>query len=185
MRTHECADLDIDGLRILRRPALPGLRHIPIGISWKKLVCDLLISGRMLRSRRRCSPRSWCAHRVGCGQSGVASLEKRVDQLDGKVERLDQNVKTLDRRVAVVEVNTEHINENVGRLEINMRDMHRSIDKEFDSIDKRFDSVDEKFDSLIGKFDEIHRELRGLMRFMIAAVRPCGASWRKSFRVRA
>ena len=45
---HEGADLDIDGLRILRTPALPGLRHIPIGISWKKLVCDLLISGRLL-----------------------------------------------------------------------------------------------------------------------------------------
>lgn len=45
---HEGADLDIQGLRILRTPALPGLRHIPIGISWKKLVCDLLISGRLL-----------------------------------------------------------------------------------------------------------------------------------------
>jgi glycosyltransferase involved in cell wall biosynthesis len=45
---HEGADLDIDGLRILRTPALPGLRHIPIGISWKKLVCDLLISARLL-----------------------------------------------------------------------------------------------------------------------------------------
>jgi glycosyltransferase involved in cell wall biosynthesis len=45
---HEGADLDIEGLRILRTPALPGLRHIPIGISWKKVVCDLLISGRLL-----------------------------------------------------------------------------------------------------------------------------------------
>ncbi|MGH8290672.1 MAG: glycosyltransferase [Steroidobacteraceae bacterium] len=45
---HEGADLDIEGLRILRTPALPGLKHVPIGISWKKLVCDLLISGRLL-----------------------------------------------------------------------------------------------------------------------------------------
>ena len=45
---HEGADLKIEGLRILRTPALPGLRHVPIGISWKKLVCDLLISGRLL-----------------------------------------------------------------------------------------------------------------------------------------
>ena len=45
---HEGADLDVEGLRILRTPALPGLRHVPIGISWKKLVCDLLISGRLL-----------------------------------------------------------------------------------------------------------------------------------------
>jgi glycosyltransferase involved in cell wall biosynthesis len=46
---HEGADLDIDGLKILRTPALPGLRRIPIGISWKKLVCDLLLSGQLLR----------------------------------------------------------------------------------------------------------------------------------------
>jgi glycosyltransferase involved in cell wall biosynthesis len=45
---HEGADLDIEGLRILRTPALPGLRHVPIGISWKKLVCDVLISARLL-----------------------------------------------------------------------------------------------------------------------------------------
>jgi glycosyltransferase involved in cell wall biosynthesis len=45
---HEGADLDIEGLKILRTPALPGLRHVPIGISWKKLVCDLLISGRLM-----------------------------------------------------------------------------------------------------------------------------------------
>nr|MBW4052001.1 glycosyltransferase family 4 protein [Pseudomonadota bacterium] len=45
---HEGADLEIEGLRILRTPALPGLGHIPIGISWKKLVCDLLISARLL-----------------------------------------------------------------------------------------------------------------------------------------
>jgi len=45
---HEGADLDIEGLRILRTPALPGLKHVPIGISWKKLVCDLLLSARLL-----------------------------------------------------------------------------------------------------------------------------------------
>jgi glycosyltransferase involved in cell wall biosynthesis len=45
---HEGADLDIEGLKILRTPALPGLRHVPIGISWKKLVCDLLISARLV-----------------------------------------------------------------------------------------------------------------------------------------
>jgi glycosyltransferase involved in cell wall biosynthesis len=45
---HEGVDLDIEGLTILRIPALPGVRHIPIGISWKKLVCDLLLAGRLL-----------------------------------------------------------------------------------------------------------------------------------------
>jgi glycosyltransferase involved in cell wall biosynthesis len=41
---HEGMDLEIEGLRILRIPAVPGLRNIPIGISWKKLICDLLLS---------------------------------------------------------------------------------------------------------------------------------------------
>ncbi|MGA7538151.1 MAG: glycosyltransferase [Steroidobacteraceae bacterium] len=45
---HEGADLEIEGLQILRTPALPGLKQVPIGISWKKLVCDLLISARLL-----------------------------------------------------------------------------------------------------------------------------------------
>lgn len=45
---HEGANLDIEGLTILRIPALPGVRHVPIGISWKKLVCDLLLAGRLL-----------------------------------------------------------------------------------------------------------------------------------------
>jgi glycosyltransferase involved in cell wall biosynthesis len=44
---HEGADIDIEGLRILRTPALPGLGHVPIGISWKKLVCDLLLCTRL------------------------------------------------------------------------------------------------------------------------------------------
>lgn len=91
--------------------------------------------------------------RIARIESGVAGLEKRVDQLDGKVERLDESVGTLDRRVAVLEANTENIKENVGRLEVDMRDMRQSFDK--------------KFDSLIDKFGDIHRELRGLTRFMI------------------
>ena len=45
---HEGIDLKIDGLRILRTLALPGVRNIPIGISWKKLVCDFLLCGRLL-----------------------------------------------------------------------------------------------------------------------------------------
>jgi glycosyltransferase involved in cell wall biosynthesis len=45
---HEGMDLEIEGLRILRTPRLPGVRNIPIGISWRKLVCDLLLCGKLL-----------------------------------------------------------------------------------------------------------------------------------------
>lgn len=46
---HEGSDLNVPGLRILRTPALPGVRNIPVGISWQKLVCDLLLCGRLLQ----------------------------------------------------------------------------------------------------------------------------------------
>lgn len=46
---HEGEDMSIDGLVIFRTAALPFLRHIPIGFSWKKLVCDLLLSLKMAR----------------------------------------------------------------------------------------------------------------------------------------
>jgi glycosyltransferase involved in cell wall biosynthesis len=45
---HEGMDIQIDGLRILRTPGLPGLSNIPIGISWKKLVCDFLLCGQLM-----------------------------------------------------------------------------------------------------------------------------------------
>lgn len=45
---HEGADLDYPGLTILRTPAVPGIRDIPIGISWKKLICDVLLSVRLV-----------------------------------------------------------------------------------------------------------------------------------------
>jgi glycosyltransferase involved in cell wall biosynthesis len=45
---HEGVDLEVDGLRILRTPRLPGVRNIPIGISWKKLICDCLLCGQLV-----------------------------------------------------------------------------------------------------------------------------------------
>jgi glycosyltransferase involved in cell wall biosynthesis len=45
---HVGLDLEIEGLRILRTPALPGVRNIPIGISWRKLACDFLLCGKLL-----------------------------------------------------------------------------------------------------------------------------------------
>jgi glycosyltransferase involved in cell wall biosynthesis len=45
---HEGMDLEIEGLRIVRTPRLPGVRNIPIGISWRKLLCDLLLCGKLL-----------------------------------------------------------------------------------------------------------------------------------------
>lgn len=52
---HEGEDIDVRGLALSRTAALPFLRHIPIGFSWKKLVCDLLISiktARFMASRK-------------------------------------------------------------------------------------------------------------------------------------
>jgi glycosyltransferase involved in cell wall biosynthesis len=45
---HEGMDVEIEGLRILRTAALPGVRNIPIGISWQKLICDFLLCGKLL-----------------------------------------------------------------------------------------------------------------------------------------
>jgi len=45
---HEGMDLEIEGLRILRTPPLRGVRNIPIGISWQKLLCDFLLCGKLL-----------------------------------------------------------------------------------------------------------------------------------------
>jgi glycosyltransferase involved in cell wall biosynthesis len=45
---HEGMDLEIEGLRILRTPRLLGVRNIPIGISWQKLICDFLLCGKLL-----------------------------------------------------------------------------------------------------------------------------------------
>ena len=44
---HEGSDVSIAGLRILRTPPVPGVRNIPIGISWQKLVCDLFLCWRL------------------------------------------------------------------------------------------------------------------------------------------
>jgi glycosyltransferase involved in cell wall biosynthesis len=45
---HEGMDLEIEGMRILRTPRVPGVRNIPIGISWQKLLCDCLLCGKLL-----------------------------------------------------------------------------------------------------------------------------------------
>src|SRR5215469_2751375 len=45
---HEGRDVEIGGLRILRTPAVPGVRNVPVGISWQKLICDLLLCWKLL-----------------------------------------------------------------------------------------------------------------------------------------
>jgi len=39
----EGRDVHVPGLRIIRTPAVPGVSGVPIGISWKKLVCDAML----------------------------------------------------------------------------------------------------------------------------------------------
>lgn len=46
---HEGIDIEMPGLRIERARRIPGISHIPIGISWKKLACDVSLSIRLAR----------------------------------------------------------------------------------------------------------------------------------------
>ncbi len=46
---HEGADIAVPGMRLLRAGRPPGIYHVPIGISWQKLVCDVWLITRMLR----------------------------------------------------------------------------------------------------------------------------------------
>jgi glycosyltransferase involved in cell wall biosynthesis len=46
---HEGDDVVVPGLRIVRAPRIPGISGIPIGISWRKLACDLLLSVQLAR----------------------------------------------------------------------------------------------------------------------------------------
>ncbi len=46
---HEGADVAIDGVRLVRIAAPPGVRGVPVGPSWKKLVCDVFFLVKFLR----------------------------------------------------------------------------------------------------------------------------------------
>jgi glycosyltransferase involved in cell wall biosynthesis len=45
---HEGEDIEIDGLQIKRVPKIPFVTNIPIGFSWKKIICDVLLSAKLL-----------------------------------------------------------------------------------------------------------------------------------------
>jgi glycosyltransferase involved in cell wall biosynthesis/ubiquinone/menaquinone biosynthesis C-methylase UbiE len=44
---HEGLDIEFPRLRIVRSPRIAGVSNIPIGISWKKLVCDVALTARL------------------------------------------------------------------------------------------------------------------------------------------
>jgi glycosyltransferase involved in cell wall biosynthesis len=46
---HEGAEIVVPGLRILRAHRPPGVSNIPIGISWKKIACDVFLTARLGR----------------------------------------------------------------------------------------------------------------------------------------
>ncbi|MGH8249916.1 MAG: glycosyltransferase family 4 protein [Steroidobacteraceae bacterium] len=50
---HAGADIELPGLRIFRARRPPGVDHVPIGISWQKLVCDWFLVLRMMSLLRR------------------------------------------------------------------------------------------------------------------------------------
>jgi glycosyltransferase involved in cell wall biosynthesis len=45
---HEGEDVSFPGLRLFRAGRPPGVRHVPIGISPQKLICDLFLVARMI-----------------------------------------------------------------------------------------------------------------------------------------
>ena len=45
---HAGEDLQMPGIRLLRAARPPGVRHVPIGISWQKLACDVTLVLSML-----------------------------------------------------------------------------------------------------------------------------------------
>jgi len=46
---HEGEDIQIEGLTIERIANIPGVHNVPIGFSWKKLVCDIFVSFKLIR----------------------------------------------------------------------------------------------------------------------------------------
>jgi glycosyltransferase involved in cell wall biosynthesis len=50
---HEGTDVSIPGMRLFRATRPPGVRRVPIGISWQKLVCDAWLVAKMIGLLRR------------------------------------------------------------------------------------------------------------------------------------
>ncbi len=50
---HEGEDIAVTGLTIIRIQGPPFVNHIPIGFSWKKLVCDVFLSWKLVQIMRR------------------------------------------------------------------------------------------------------------------------------------
>jgi glycosyltransferase involved in cell wall biosynthesis len=49
---HEGIDVPLPGVRIIRAGRPPGVRKVPIGISWQKLLCDVWLIAKMLKLLR-------------------------------------------------------------------------------------------------------------------------------------
>ena len=45
---HDGANVSIPGLRLFRAGRPPGVQHVPIGISWQKLICDVFLVFKMI-----------------------------------------------------------------------------------------------------------------------------------------
>lgn len=45
---HSGTDIVVSGMRLIRAGRPPGVRDVPIGISWQKILCDFWLIGRMV-----------------------------------------------------------------------------------------------------------------------------------------
>ena len=67
---HEGEDVTIPGVRVIRIARPPGVRRVPVGPSWKKIICDCFFLGEFLRAVKRerydvihaVEEASWMAH---------------------------------------------------------------------------------------------------------------------------
>ena len=50
---HAGEDISVPGLRLIRAARPPGVGHVPIGISWQKLLCDVALFAAMVKLLRR------------------------------------------------------------------------------------------------------------------------------------
>ncbi|MDC0948818.1 glycosyltransferase, partial [Gammaproteobacteria bacterium] len=67
-------EVEFDGLRIIRASAIPGVQHVPIGLSWQKIVSDVAL---YFRARRLMADNTYDVIHAVEESVFIASLMKR------------------------------------------------------------------------------------------------------------
>ena len=59
---HVGSNIQVPGMTILRIPSIPFIKDVPVGFSWKKVICDLFLSAKLLG--RVCQQKYQVVHAV-------------------------------------------------------------------------------------------------------------------------